>query len=474
MFKMFRHNIDSMSIFKNPVSDSHNIPTTAGRLLVRINGTLPDLSTLGDEKKSERAAEVKQKEIIANTSCSIFDISSTTQPNKEGEIFHLLIDAGEGVVKSIEKGISDSVSVQRLDMSLSKMPNAVLITHSHDDHINDLSKLIDKVKDGSGKIDLYCTNECREQIINKFPGLAGKQSLVLNVIQPDDSFKVGPFSVTPVLANHGDNSPSGSVIYIVNYQDKKIVMGWDFLSLPNVDENLLWNPDLLVLGTQSYNPHPETGMISVSEAYLLVRRWNVKECYLVHYSGLRDFEESKNQWFRGPIKAMTTVELQKNVDSHLRISGDSGRLKITVAKEGTIWVPKEHSYDENIPIGNVIEMEGLEPYVCKIEKQNKEDKLKLEIEDRINRYILRFDRPRRDKNNDQLIHGAGETGMLARGPELKMELVTPSSHGEGSAALKISAFKGKKHVFHDDILISDMDAQRLKKYFQENFVISLK
>jgi phosphoribosyl 1,2-cyclic phosphodiesterase len=256
----------------------------------------------------------------------------------------------KGVVKSIEKGITDSVSAQRLDTSLSKMPNAVLITHSHDDHINDLSKLIDKVKDGSGKIDIYCTKECREQIITKFPGLAGKESLVVNVIQPDDSFKVGPFSVIPVLANHGDNSPSGSVIYIVNYQDKKIIMGWDFMSLPNVDENLLWNPDLLVLGTQSYNAHPETGMISVSEAYLLVRRWNVKECYLVHYSGLRDFEESKNQ----------------------RLSGDERRFRITVGKEGFIWTFKEIADNENKPIGNVIEVEGLQKYTFKIEKDNKE------------------------------------------------------------------------------------------------------
>jgi len=105
--------------------------------------------------------------------------------------------------------------------------------------------------------------------------------------------------------------------------------------------------------------------------------------------------------------------------------------------------------------------------VCRIEKQNKENKLKLEIEDRINKYTLQFDRPMRDKNNDQLIHGSA---MLSRGPELRMELVTPSSHGKGSIVLKISAFKGKKHVFRDDILISDTDAQRLKKYFQENFV----
>jgi hypothetical protein len=109
---------------------------------------------------------------------------------------------------------------------------------------------------------------------------------------------------------------------------------WDFLSLPNVNENLLWNADLLVLGALSYNPHPETGMLSVSEAYFLVRRWNVKECYLVHYSGLKDFEESKNQWFRGHVKAMTTTELQKVIDSHLMISGDEGRFKMMVGMEG--------------------------------------------------------------------------------------------------------------------------------------------
>jgi hypothetical protein len=40
------------------------------QLLLRINGTLPDISTLGNEEKSERAAEVKQRGINTNTSCS--------------------------------------------------------------------------------------------------------------------------------------------------------------------------------------------------------------------------------------------------------------------------------------------------------------------------------------------------------------------------------------------------------------------
>jgi hypothetical protein len=99
---------------------------------------------------------------------------------------------------------------------------------------------------------------------------------------------------------------------------------------------LLWNPDLLILGTQTYNPHPETGMISVIDAYELVRRWNAKECYLVQYSGLLDFKESKNEWFKGSPAAMTTSELQTNIDSHLKVSGDNGRFRITVANEGML------------------------------------------------------------------------------------------------------------------------------------------
>jgi hypothetical protein len=54
-----------------------------------------------------------------------------------------------------------------------------------------------------------------------------------------------------------------------------------------------------------------------------------------------------------------------------------------------------------------------------------------------------------------------------------MELVHSDSK-DNPAALKIWAHKGKilkgeKDVFRDDVLISDLDANRLKKYFQENF-----
>ena len=64
---------------------------------------MPDLTTIGDEEKSERASEVKRMDIAANTYCSVFVIN--TSADGRSEIFNLLIDVGQGVVTSLEKGM---------------------------------------------------------------------------------------------------------------------------------------------------------------------------------------------------------------------------------------------------------------------------------------------------------------------------------------------------------------------------------
>jgi hypothetical protein len=308
------------------------------------------------------------------------------------------------------------------------------------------------------------------------------------VLQPGQNFQIGPFYVMPILSYHGENSPPGSVIYMVKLANRKVIVGWDFLSLPDVDENLLWNPDLCILGTQSYNPHPQTGMISVSEAFELVRRWNAKECYIVHYRGLLDFEEASNQWFRGPTKAMTTDELQNVIDSNLKIISGEGRFRMTVAKEGMIWDSNtstspieekireqiQESSDQNTALTpQFIEIESLQNYIFRIEKVPEDDKLKVMIEDAVNRYDLEFDRPRRVENTDdnsderEIIVAQGVKGMLAKGPDLRIEI---ASRSENEYVINARASKGKKkNVFNDEILISNADADKLKKYIQDNF-----
>jgi phosphoribosyl 1,2-cyclic phosphodiesterase len=463
--------------------------------IVRINGVLPDISILGDAEKSERAAEVKRTGMTANTSCSIFVKDKTTTSSSSttinnNTIFHLLVDIGEGVVKSLEK--IDLAPYRDFNDLTTKsaaihVPDAIFITHSHDDHIKELPLLISKANQQSIALKIFCTKECHDQIVSKFPEISKINDKVsFNVIQPNQPFEVGSISTIPILAYHGDNCPPGSVIYVLKLPDKrKIIIGWDFLSLPDdVDQNLFWNPDLIILGTQSYNPHPETGLISVSDAFELVRRWNAKECYIVHYRGLMDFEDAKNQWFRGPTKAMNSEELQKTIDENLRVTGREGKFKITVAKEGMVWTAKSQEeqkvegQQQEQPrqlssIGNVIEIESLQNYILRFEKEDRNDMLKLMIEDRINRFDLKFISAHIDRSNDNILYAQGEKEMFSKGPELKMEIVPSSSESLDkveASVVRINVFKGKKSIFKDDILLSRKDTEELRRYIRENFV----
>jgi hypothetical protein len=96
--------------------------------------------------------------------------------------------------------------------------------------------------------------------------------------------------------------------------------------------------------------------------------------------------------------------------------------------------------------------------------------LKLTVEDTVNRYNFEFVRPTNDGNNEDIVYAQGVKGMMTKGPELKVEIV-PSQSAEAST-IKISAFRGKKNVFKDDILVSNTDAQRLKRFIKENFGLS--
>jgi len=212
-------------------------------------------------------------------------------------------------------------------------------------------------------------------------------------------------------------------------------------------------------------------MISVSDAYDLVRRWNAKECYIVHYSGLLDFEEASNQWFRGPVKAMTTDELQKVIDSHLQVTGDNGKVEKVWTTSGK---QEQQGYgDQSALIGKVLDIESLQRYILKIENVDRDHKLKLMVEDTVNRFNFEFVRPTKDENSDNILYAQGEKGMMAKGPQLRMEIVPSKSQEEESSTIRIRVSRGaKKDVFKDDIYVSNNDAQRLRRFIKEYFTLA--
>jgi len=96
------------------------------RTTVRINGQLPDIATI-IVSNSERSEEIKRINSPTNCSCSIIS-NESIRPN-ENKSFHLLVDVGHGVVK----GLEDIPKSGLMSSNSSYLPNALLITHSHDD-----------------------------------------------------------------------------------------------------------------------------------------------------------------------------------------------------------------------------------------------------------------------------------------------------------------------------------------------------
>lgn len=101
--------------------------------------------------------------------------------------------------------------------------------------------------------------------------------------------------------------------------------------------------------------------------------------------------------------------------------------------------------------------------------------MKLMIEDAVNRFDLEFDRPRRVENTGanegEVLVAQAVKGMLAKGPDLRMEILPKT---ENEYVIKARASKGKKkNVFNYEILINNVDAQRLKKYIKDNFMVNV-
>ncbi len=134
---------------------------------------------------------------------------------------------GQGIVNSIEKG---AATIGFETSSLQHLPNAILINHSHNDHINELPLIIEKAESISKKKEIFCTKECYDQILEKFPQISRytrtNTNILFNIIQPFNTFTIEHFSIMPIPVNHGDNYPlNGSVIYIIKIIDKKIIIG---------------------------------------------------------------------------------------------------------------------------------------------------------------------------------------------------------------------------------------------------------
>jgi ribonuclease BN (tRNA processing enzyme) len=275
-----------------------------------MNGVLPAfMQEVGHYHK--RAEELAKKGWPpVNTSCSFFI-------EEEGRtLFHLLVDTGSGVVGSLLR-YEHTKKLKTPDYRL-RPPDCVLFTHPHPDHCVELYILVEGLKRRrplaqykDWKLPILGTPTCLGVIMERFFWL--KPNLDTGPVDYGKSLQmavdsVGTLSLTAIDICHADHAP-GAAIYLLSFGGKKIVFGWDFLSIKGDVDNLLAGADVLLMDGNTWNPHPETGHISITEGLDLIRRWQPKQTFFVHYSGYED-EEDEQKGLPGP---MITEELETRI-----------------------------------------------------------------------------------------------------------------------------------------------------------------
>lgn len=227
-------------------------------------------------------------------------------PDEEGNVeSHILIDIGAGVVDSL------------VSSKLKGLENikGILISHWHPDHVLGLNQLCESLKRSAFrkgtkfvKVPVYCTLETYKRLRDK--GVFSYEfdhRLCFHEILPEVPFKIDttlPVTITASEVAHG--KVKGSVIYIADIGQKKVVFGWD-IDVPNAERpsdkkknidvirdnhSIIEGANLLLMPSNTWKAKG-TGHTSYIRACEYINEIGAKRTYLVHLSGHEDGEGCK-------------------------------------------------------------------------------------------------------------------------------------------------------------------------------------
>lgn len=222
-------------------------------------------------------------------------------PDKEGSVdSHILIDVGAGVVDSLVS--SKLEGLERI--------KGILISHWHPDHVLGLNQLCESLKRSSEikgikfvKVPVYCTLKTYKHLRDK-GGFSYEfdHRLCFHEILPEVPFKIDttpPVTITALEVAHG--KVKGSVIYIADIGQKKVVFGWD-IDVPDAERtsngkknaevirknlHILKGTNLLLMPSNTWVA-TGTGHTSFLFARQYIGEIKAKKTLLVHLSGHED------------------------------------------------------------------------------------------------------------------------------------------------------------------------------------------
>jgi phosphoribosyl 1,2-cyclic phosphodiesterase len=211
------------------------------------------------------------------------NVSYSLVQRQDGHVVrHTLIDCGMGVIPSLlEFEQSHGVHVV----------HEVLLTYPHLDHFAQLDWLSMCLL-RSGRPDqplplpIYASPECWTNGPNGVHRyLAGRSDF--RPLAPGIAVVLGGLTVTPFAVDHGPKAP-GAVGFVVEHGSRKIVITGDFLRLPEEDNPLLFDADVMFLDANTWHPANRTAHQSVLGNLHLIDKWRPKRAYMIHYSGDED------------------------------------------------------------------------------------------------------------------------------------------------------------------------------------------
>ncbi|NOK59557.1 MAG: MBL fold metallo-hydrolase [Chloroflexi bacterium AL-W] len=211
------------------------------------------------------------------------DVCTSSNPrNKRLRTSALLEVAGLTIL--IDAG--PDLRQQALAVGMSHL-DAVLITHTHADHIAGLDDIRPLNFRQKAAIPLYGTRPTLYDIQKRFDYAfanlsegSTRPSLELTEINPTEPFMIGSVTIRPLPIQHGTWAITG-------YQIGRLGYVTDANVIPPESQEHLRNLDVLVLNALRAEPHPTH--FSIAEAVDIITNLNPRRAFLVHMNHQVDY-----------------------------------------------------------------------------------------------------------------------------------------------------------------------------------------
>lgn len=171
--------------------------------------------------------------------------------------------------------------------------DALLITHSHYDHVGGIDDLrpycnIPALRHGNaGPFPVYCTQDVAHDLRTRVPYCfaehlyPGVPTYNIHIIKPFEPFDIDDIHILPVSIMHAALPILGYIIYTPDRQHS-IAYVTDCKTMPPETIEALRGTDTLVINALRHTPH--MSHISLSEALTLIERINPGQALLTHLS----------------------------------------------------------------------------------------------------------------------------------------------------------------------------------------------